>query len=134
MDFLKSESLDLNSNFNFWRFAEVQELNRHTVDNVRAEFVIEDGEIQFKESALSKHRKSISIYNTVERLNKHPSLFINYLKVLAEAKGIKFEVQPKPEGKQARRKRPKRRPKLTESWTHGTSSQRSTTSSVARKS
>ena len=107
MDFLKSESLDLNSNFNFWRFAEVQELNRHTVDNVRAEFVIEDGEIQFKESALSKHRKSISIYNTVERLNKHPSLFINYLKVLAEAKGIKFEVQPKPEGKTGQKKKTK---------------------------
>jgi len=107
MDFLKSESLDLNSNFNFWRFAEVQELNRHTVDNVRAEFVLEDGEIQFKESALSKHRKSISIYNTVERLNKHPSLFINYLKVLAEAKGIKFEVQAKPEGKEGQKKKTK---------------------------
>jgi hypothetical protein len=77
------------------------------VDNVRVEFVIEDGEIQFKESALSKHRKSISIYNTVERLNKHPSLFINYLKVLAEAKGIKFEVQPKPEGKTSQKKKTK---------------------------
>ena len=77
MDFLKSESLDLNNNFNFWHFAEVQELNRHTVDNMRAEFVLEDGEIQLKESALSKHRKSISIYNTVERFNKHSSIFIN---------------------------------------------------------
>jgi hypothetical protein len=107
MDFLKSESLYLNNNFNFWRFAEVQELNRHTVDNMRAEFVLEDGEIQLKESALSKHRKSISIYNTVERLNKHQSLFINYLKVLAEAKGIKFEVQAKPEGEKGQKKKTK---------------------------
>jgi hypothetical protein len=79
---------------------------------MRAEFVFEDGEIQFKESALSKHRKSISIYNTVERLNKHPSLFINYFKVLAEAKGIKFEVQAKPEGKEGQRKKSKTTAKI----------------------
>ena len=112
MDFLKGESLELNNNFNFWRFAEVQELNRHTVDNVRAEFVIEDGEIQLKENALSKHRKSISIYNTVERLNKHPSLFINYLKLLAEAKGIKFEIQAKPEGKPNQQRKTKTTAKI----------------------
>ena len=98
MDLLKGEGLDLNSNYNFWRFAEVQELNSHTVDETRAEFIFEDGEIKVKENALNKHRKSISIYNTVERLNKHPKLFINYLRVLAEAKGIKFEVQAKTEG------------------------------------
>ena len=98
MDFLKSEGLDLNGNFNFWRFAEVQEQNKHTVDETRAEFIFEDGEIKMQENALNKHRKSISIYNTVEQLNKHPKLFINYLRRLAEAKGIKFEVQAKTEG------------------------------------
>jgi hypothetical protein len=65
MDLLKGEGLDLNSNYNFWRFAEVQELNSHTVDTTRAEFVFEDGEIKVQENALNKHRKSISIYNTV---------------------------------------------------------------------
>jgi hypothetical protein len=59
MDFLKGEGLDLNSNYNFWRFAEVQELNKHTVDETRAEFIFEDGEIKMQENALNKHRKSI---------------------------------------------------------------------------
>ena len=105
IDLLMGEGLDLNNNFNFWRFAEVQELNRHTVETTRAEFVFEDGEIKVQENALNKHRKSISIYNTVERLNKHPSLFINYLRRLAEAKGIKFEVQAKPEGETTTKKK-----------------------------
>ncbi len=112
IDVLKGEGLDLNSNYNFWRFAEVQELNRHTVDTTRAEFVFEDGEIKMQENALNKHRKSISIYNTVERLNKHPSLFINYLRRLAEAKGFKFEVQPKPEGKECQKKKTKTTAKI----------------------
>lgn len=105
MDFLKGEGLDLNGNYNFWRFPEVQELNRHTVDSTRAEFVVEDGELKVQENALNKHRKSISIYNTVERLNKHPSIFINYLRVLAEGKGIKFQVQAVPEEKGAKQKK-----------------------------
>ena len=109
MDFLKGESLDLNSNYNFWRFAEVQELNRHTVETTRAEFVFEDGESKVQENALNKHRNSISIYNTVERLNKYSSLFINYLRRLAEAKGIKFEVQAKPEGKTTTKKKQSKR-------------------------
>jgi hypothetical protein len=74
------------------------ELNKHTVNNIRAEFVIEDGELMLEESALSKQRKNISIHNEVERLNKHPSLFINYLRVLAEGKGIKFQIQSPPGG------------------------------------
>ena len=112
MDLLKSEGLDLNSNYNFWRFAEVQESNSHIVENTRAEFVFEDGEIKVKENALSKHRKSISIYNTVEQLNKHPRLYINYLRRLAEAKGIKFEIQAKPEGKTTTKKKTKTNAKV----------------------
>ena len=107
IDVLKGEGLDLNSNYNFWRFAEVQELNKHTVDETRAEFIFEDGEIKMQENALNKHRKSISIYNEVERLNKHPKLFINYLRRLAEAKGIKFEVQAKTEGTTTTKKKTK---------------------------
>ncbi len=109
MDFLKGEGLDLNSNYNFWRFAEVQELNKHTVDETRAEFIFEDGEIKMQENVLNKHCKSISIYNTVEQLNKHPKLFINYLRRLAKAKGIKFEVQAKPEGTIATKKKQSKR-------------------------
>ncbi len=39
----------------------------------------------------------ISVYNTVETLNKHRSVFINYLQVLARAAGIKFQIQAPPE-------------------------------------
>ncbi|MFM7990581.1 MAG: hypothetical protein ACKPKO_65800, partial [Candidatus Fonsibacter sp.] len=41
-------------------------------------------------------RKSTSVFNTVERLNKHPSVFINYLRVLANAKGMTFTIQYPP--------------------------------------
>ncbi len=58
MDFLKGEGLDINRNYNFWRYSEVLELNKHTVNNIRAEFVIEDGELMLEESALSKQRKT----------------------------------------------------------------------------
>ena len=106
MDFLKGDGLDTNANYNFWRYSEVLELNKHATNTIRAEFVIEDGELMVKESTLSKQRKNISIYSEVERLNKHPSIFINYLKVLAESKGIKFQIQKPPddEGKQKKHK------------------------------
>ena len=32
----------------------------------------------------------------VERLNKHPSLFVNYLKQLARSKGISFDLDEAP--------------------------------------
>ena len=35
----------------------------------------------------------ISIYDTVENLNKHSSMFIHYSRVLATAKGMGFEIQ-----------------------------------------
>ena len=34
------------------------------------------------------------MYNEVERLNKHPSLFVNYLRVLADGKGIPIRKPP----------------------------------------
>ena len=61
------------------------------------EFIVEDGELRVEESTLSKQRKNISVYNTVETLNKHPSIFINYLRVLAGLRGIKFQIQAVPE-------------------------------------
>ena len=64
IDLLKGEGLDLNSNYNFWRFAEVQELNKHTVDETRAEFVFEDGEIKMQENALNKHLSKASAFTT----------------------------------------------------------------------
>ena len=37
-------------------------------------------------------RKDLSIFNHVERLNKHPYLFINSLRVLAKGKGMGFTI------------------------------------------
>ena len=57
MDFLKGDGLEINTNYNFWRYSEVLELNKHAINNIRAEFVIEDGELMLEESTISKQRK-----------------------------------------------------------------------------
>ena len=77
MDYLNDGRLRINSNYNFWKYAEVLELNRHTVANTRPEFLIEDGRMRVAENEANAKRKSISVFNTVERLHKHPSVFIN---------------------------------------------------------
>ena len=69
MDFLKGDVLEISINYNFWKYSEVLELHKHSVNAIRAEFVIEGGELMVKENALSKQRKNISIYNEVERTN-----------------------------------------------------------------
>ena len=106
MDFLNDGRLKINSNYNFWKYAEVMELNQHTVTNTRPEFLIEDGVMRVAENEANSKRKSISVFNTVERLNKHPSVFINYLRVLANAKGMTFNIQhpPHPQKKSLRRR------------------------------
>ena len=96
MDLLNGDGLKINSNYNFWKYAEVLELNKHTVTNTRPEFLIEDGVMRVAENDANTKRKNISVFNTVERLNKHPSVFINYLRVLANAKGMKFIIQQPP--------------------------------------
>ena len=48
------------------------------------------------ENEANAKRKSISVFNAVERLNKHPSVFINYIRVLANAKGMTCNIQHPP--------------------------------------
>ena len=96
MDFLNDGRLRINSNYNFWKYAEVMELNQHTVANTRPEFLIEDGRMRVAENEANSKRKSISVFNTVERLNKHPSVFINYLRVVAIAKSMTCNIQYPP--------------------------------------
>ncbi|MFM7990373.1 MAG: hypothetical protein ACKPKO_64760 [Candidatus Fonsibacter sp.] len=93
---MNGEGLNINSNYNFWQYAEVLELNKHTVANTRPEFLIEDGRMRIAENEANAKHKSLSVFNTVERLNKHPSVFINYLRLLANAKGMTFTVQYPP--------------------------------------
>ncbi|MFM7986797.1 MAG: hypothetical protein ACKPKO_46535, partial [Candidatus Fonsibacter sp.] len=93
MDFSKDDRLNIKANHNFWKYAEAMELNQHTVTNTRPEFLIEDGVMRVAENGAESKRNSISVFNTVERLNNHPSVFINYLRVLANAKGMTFNIQ-----------------------------------------
>lgn len=73
--------------FNFWTFKEVKELNRR--DHGNCSFAVTGTYI----TAAPKHLKLYenSLFNKVEELNKHPDIFINYLKTLALSKGYKFE-------------------------------------------
>ena len=88
---LNDMQFKINSNYNFWKFKEVEELNREKVSsNGGLEFEVNGDEITLTER--DAKRKTISIYNTVEKLNKHPSVFINYLRVLARGKGYGFEI------------------------------------------
>ena len=74
MDFLNDDRLKINANYNFWKYAEVMELNKHTVTNTRPEFLIEDRVMRVAENDANSKRKSISVFNTVERLNRRPSV------------------------------------------------------------
>ena len=90
---LRDPSFKVNRNFHFWRFKEVEELNRATVNKLTLEC---HGEV-LTLAPEDKKRKQISVYNTVEELNKNPAIFLNYLKVLAEEKGYGFTIDTVPE-------------------------------------
>ena len=46
----RGEGLNFNNNDNFWKYAEVLELNRQTVANARPEFVVEYGRMGIAEN------------------------------------------------------------------------------------
>ena len=89
MDILNDTCLKLNQNYNFWQFNEVLELNKHTVQTY---FLVHGHELTVNESEQNRRRKTISIWNIAETLNKHSSVYINYLKMLLAAKGITFQI------------------------------------------
>ncbi|MFM7907712.1 MAG: hypothetical protein ACKPA9_21910, partial [Microcystis sp.] len=62
------DGLKINSNYNFWKYAEALELNKHMLTNTRPEFLIEDGRMRVNEANAKRHR--ISVCNTVEQLKK----------------------------------------------------------------
>ena len=94
MDVLSDSMLKINRNYNFWRFGEVLELNRATVQTTGLEFLV-DGEhhLQVVENERNMRRKTVSVHNMVETLNKNPSVFVNYLRVLATGKGMEFRIE-----------------------------------------
>ena len=68
------------------------ELDRTSVEHTRLEFMLSQGELSVMESDPNSRRKSISVFNTVERLNKSPSVYINYLRVSVAGKGMTFTI------------------------------------------
>ena len=107
MSFVNGEGLETNRNYNFLQYAEVLELTKQTVANALPQFLIEDGRMRVAENEANAKRKGVSVYNTVKRLNERPSAFINYLRVLAAAKGMTFTIQELPKEEEA----PKRKTK-----------------------
>ena len=90
MDIVNDARFALNNNFNFWKYKEVLELNMDTVQQ-GLQWTVSDGEMRLS-GKIDQRRKDISVYNNVEKLNKHPSLFLNYLKTLVLGKGMTWEV------------------------------------------
>jgi hypothetical protein len=106
IDVLNNPQLRINKNHCFWRYKEVLELNRETVAP-GLNFVITGSTLRLAESADTR-RKNISVFNHVERLNKHPSMFINYLRLLATNKGMGFTIdQGTQEGTETKAKEPR---------------------------
>jgi hypothetical protein len=102
MDMLGDSTCKLNNNYYFWHYREILELNRQAANATRDdELIVEGGTLTFGESEKSKRRKNMTVFNTTEKLNKHPSVSLNYLRVLVEGKGMKWqaadeEAPPKP--------------------------------------
>jgi hypothetical protein len=90
IDILNDVQFRVNTNHYFWTYKEVQELNKDTVQPGMRMLV--SGDHMRLAETVDTRRKNISVFNHVERLNKHPCLFINYLRVLAKGKGMGFTI------------------------------------------
>ncbi len=64
--------------------------------NARPEFLILYGRMRIAENEANANRNNSSVFKSIERLNKQPSVFINYLRALASAKGMTFTIQQQP--------------------------------------
>ena len=95
IDVLNDPTLKINDNHNFWTSKEVLELNKAAVDNTPLAFMVKEGYLEIDKERHSR-RKTVSIYNTTEKLNKHTSLFINYLKGMCISKGMDFQITQRP--------------------------------------
>jgi GTPase SAR1 family protein len=68
------------------------DLNYRTVEHTNPEFYSDGDYLMLGDNDRNRRRKTVAIYNEVEKLNKHPSIFINYLRVLVEGKGMEFVI------------------------------------------
>ena len=90
------QTIQINNNHSFWTFRDIYETNKASIHN-RA-FHVEGSKLIIG-ATHDERRKIISVFNTVERLNKHPSLYLNLLKLLVESKGMLFTIDAEPLGK-----------------------------------
>jgi len=96
IDIQHDPMLRINNNYNFWTYQEVMELNKESVQNTSLDFLVEGDYMGLGDNERNTRRKSISVHNTMERLNKNPSVFLNYLQTLALGKGMGFQITEKP--------------------------------------
>ena len=94
---MSGEGRSINSNYKFWKYAEVLELSKQTVANTRPELFIKYSRTRIAENDANAKRKHIFVFNTVEQLNKHPHVCISYFRVLASAKGMSFTIKQPPQ-------------------------------------
>ena len=66
-------------------------MNREMVNSTAFKFEIVGDEIKMG-APEGERRKTISMYNETENLNKRESIFINYLRSLAQSKGYGFVI------------------------------------------
>ena len=90
IDVVNDVRFKINNNYNFWKYKELLELNLESVQQ-GLQWTVDGDEMRLS-SVVDQRRKNISVFNHVEELNKHPSLFVNYLKTLVIAKGMTFEM------------------------------------------
>ena len=94
---LNDKAFKVNNNTNFWTFKDLEAKNKQMVMSTAFTFEICGDEIR-PAAPTDMKRKTISIYNEAERLNKIPSLFLNYLRKLALEKGYGFSIDEAQEG------------------------------------
>ena len=94
---LNDPSFKINNNYFFGTFKELEAMNREMVRSTAFKFEIVGDEIR-QAAPEDETRKTISIYNETENLNKHDSVFLNYLRSLAQSKGYGFQIDQAEEG------------------------------------
>ena len=100
---LNDKQFGINRNYQFWKYSDIVASNSDSLKISYMDMTLDGNDITVRTKEDLK-RKQISIFNTVERLNKNPVIYLNYLRVLAVEKGYNFVVD---EEKPVRRKQEK---------------------------
>ena len=86
---LSDRVVAINENHNFWTYKDVYETNRHIIH--KPTYSIEYGKLTMSEG-VDERRTIVPVFNKVDRLSKHPAVYLNFLKLLVERKGMPFTV------------------------------------------